>query len=350
VGVGVLSALGTLAAGVLGGAQAAQSVAQIGQVAGAGLIASYGRDQERQADDVGQKMASASGFDPGGMPSFLAALEREVALRLGKPRMPTFLDSHPTTPERVRATELLARELGSRGGLAPVAARDAFVPRLSGLLVGDDPAEGVVRGESFLHPDLGLELRFPKGWVVQNGKAAVGAQAPDGGALIVLQMQESSEDPRAAAEHFLRANAQAIELLDHGAFSEAAVEAYRARARVTMQQGAAGGEFFWLALGGHVYRLQCLAAPQSFASFLRSFERTAASFRPLAADERASIREQRLEVVVASAGETLEALARRGGNAWPPEQLALANGLEPGARLVAGQRIKIVVERPYRGR
>jgi predicted Zn-dependent protease len=350
VGVGVLSALGTLAAGVLGGAQAAQSVAQFGQVAGAGLIASYGRDQERQADDVGQKMASASGFDPGGMPSFLRALEREVTLRLGKPRMPTFLDSHPTTPERVRATEVLARELGSRGGLAPVTARDAFVARLSGLLVGDDPAEGVVRGESFLHPDLGLQLSFPKGWAVQNGKAAVGAQEPDGGALIVLQMQERGEDPRAAAERFLRANAQAIELLDRGAFSDAAVPAYRARARVAIQQGTAGAEFFWLALGGHIYRLQCLAAPQNFAGFVRSFERTAASFRPLTADERASIREQRLEIVVASAGETLEALAQRGGNVWKPEQLALANGLEPGARLVARQRIKIVVERPYRGR
>jgi len=349
-GVGALSLLGAIAAGVLGGAEAAQSVMQIGQVAGAGLIASYGRDQERQADDVGQKMAAAAGFDPGGMTSFLGALDREVTLRLGKPRMPTFLDSHPTTPERVAATGALARQLGSRGGPAPLAERNAFVSHLAGLLVGDDPAEGVVRGDAFLHPDLDLRLRFPSGWAVQNGRAAVGAQEPEGFAFIVLQTQERGEDPRRAAEHFLGTNAQSIELIDHGAFDDATVPAYRARARVALQQGVAGAELFWLALGGNVYRLQCLTAPQQLGAFLPSFERTAASFGRLGSEERASIREQRLEIVTAKAGESLEAAARRGGNVWKSEQLALANGLEPGAGLAAGQRIKIVVEKPYRGR
>ena len=44
VGVGLLSMLGAIAAGALGGAEAAQVAGQIGQVAGAGLIASYSRD------------------------------------------------------------------------------------------------------------------------------------------------------------------------------------------------------------------------------------------------------------------------------------------------------------------
>jgi predicted Zn-dependent protease len=349
LGVGVLAALGTLAAGALGGAEAAQSVAQLGQLAGAGLIASYGRDQERQADEVGQKMASASGFDPGGMASFLGALDREVTLRLGQPRRPTFLDSHPSTPERVAATAERARALGTRGELAPLASRNAFVANLAGLLVDEDPAEGVVREDTFLHPDLDFVLRFPAGWKVQNGRAAVGAQSPEG-ALALLQMQERGTDPRLAAERFLRANAQALELIDHGRFDDAAVPGYRARAKVALQQGVAGAELFWLAHGGTLYRLECLASSERFAEFLRGFERTAASFRPLEAGERASVRERRLEIVSATAGESLEALARRGGNVWRLERVALANGLEPGARLAAGQRVKIAVEKPYRAR
>jgi predicted Zn-dependent protease len=350
LGVGLLGALGTLAAGALGGAPAAQSAAQLGQLAGAGLIASYGRDQERQADEVGQKMAAAAGFDPGGMASFLGALDREVTLRLGQPRRPTFLDSHPSTPERVTATAARARTLGTRGGPAPLAARNAFGGHLAGLLVDEDPADGVVRDASFLHPDLDFVLRFPSGWKVQNGRAAVGAQEPEGQALAVLQGQERGSDPRLAAEHFLRTNAQSLELLDHGAFDDAAVPGYRARAKVALQQGVAGAELFWLAQHGTVYRLQCLAGAQAFSGFVQGFERTAASFRPLDAEERASIRERRLLIVSASAGEALEALARRGGNVWPLEQVALANGLEPGAKLSAGQRVKIAVEKPYRGR
>jgi predicted Zn-dependent protease len=350
LGVGVLSALGTLAAGALGGAGAAQSVAQLGQIAGAGLIASYGRDQEREADEVGQKMAAAAGFDAGGMASFLGALDREVTLRLGEPRLPTFLDSHPATPERVASTGTRARTLGSAGGLAPLAARNAFASRLAGLLVDADPAEGVVREETFLHPDLDFRMRFPEGWNVQNGRAAVGAQSPEG-ALAVLVMQERGSDPRRAAERFLQANAQALELVDHGTFAGAAVPAYRVRARVALQQGVAGAELFWLAQRGTIYRLQCLASLQRFAGSVGAFEGTAASFRPLSGAERASLRERRLQIVTANAGESLAALARRGGNVWPLAQVALANGVDgEAARLVAGQRVKIAVEIPYRAR
>jgi predicted Zn-dependent protease len=348
LGVGLLSILGTVAAGALGGEGAASAASQLGQVAGSGLIASYGRDQERQADDVGQKMAKAAAFDPSGMATFLGALDREVTLRLGgEQRRPSFLDSHPAAPERVASASARAGTLGTRGGLAPLPERNAFVARLEGILVGEDPAEGVVRDRVFLHPDLDLRLEFPAGWNVQNGKQAVGAQEPKGAALIVLQAQERGDDPRAAAEKFLRANAQGLELLEHGAFSGAEAKGYRARARVALSQGTAGAELFWFAHRGTIYRLQCLAAEQNFAGFVPHFERSAKSFRTLTNEERNSIRERRLHVVSARGGEALAALAERSGNVWKLEQVALANGIEANARLAAGQRIKLAVERPY---
>src|SRR5262245_41044732 len=48
-GIGVLATLGTIAAAVAGSGEAVQAVGQLGQLAGAGLLASYGRDQEREA-------------------------------------------------------------------------------------------------------------------------------------------------------------------------------------------------------------------------------------------------------------------------------------------------------------
>jgi predicted Zn-dependent protease len=71
------------------------------------------------------------------------------------------------------------------------------------------------------------------------------------------------------------------------------------------------------------------------------------SFGPLSAEERSRITDRRLAVVRALAGETLAALGRRTGNAWTPEETAVANGLEVGARLPAGHAVKIAVERPY---
>jgi len=347
MGVGLPALLGTLAAGAVGGQGAASAASQLGQVAGAGLIASYGRDQERQADEVGQRMAKAAGYDPGGMATFLSALDSEVTLRLGKPRRPTFLDSHPATPERVASAGARAKTLGSSGALAPPAARSAFVARLEGILVEEDPAEGVVRENAFLHPDLDLRLVFPEGWAVQNGKQAVGAQDPKGAALIVLLGQERGDDPRAAAETFLRKNAQSLELLEHGAFSGAGAPGHRVRARVALSQGTAGAELFWFAHRGSIYRLQCLAGEPSFAAFLPGFERSAKSFRSLTREERASIRERRLHVVSPKGSDSLSGLASRSGNVWRLELVALANGLEANAGPAPGQRIKLAVERPY---
>ena len=139
------------------------------------LIASYGRDQERQADEVGQKMANFAGYDPDGMATFLDALDHEVTLKLGgESRRPSFLDSHPATPERVASASARARTLGTTGVLAAVPARDAFVARLDGILIDEDPAEGLVQEQAFVHPDLDLRIVFPDGWQVQNGGPARG--------------------------------------------------------------------------------------------------------------------------------------------------------------------------------
>ena len=130
LGIGLLSTVGTVLAGASGGGDAAQAAAQLGQLAGAGLIASYGRDQERQADDVGQRLAAQAGWDPGAMASFLATLERESVLTAGETRRPSFLDSHPVTSERVRDTAARAGTLVVRPA-APVAESGArFLARL----------------------------------------------------------------------------------------------------------------------------------------------------------------------------------------------------------------------------
>ena len=78
--VGVASVLGTLAAAVLGGAEAAQVVGQLGQIAGAGYMASHSRDQERESDEIGQTLAAKGGWNPAGMAEFLATLGRETTL------------------------------------------------------------------------------------------------------------------------------------------------------------------------------------------------------------------------------------------------------------------------------
>ena len=346
VGVGLLSVIGTIAAGVTAGGDAAQAVAQLGQVAGAGLIASYGRDQERQADRVGQDLAAAAGWDPRGMPAFLGSLGRASALIAGGERRPSFLDSHPLTSERVESTIAYAEDLPV-AATAPVAAdRADFLVRLEDLLLGPDPAQGVFDGSLFLHPDLGLALRFPQGWRTVNAATAVAAQTPEGDAVLVLETQGESGDPGAAAAAFARANG--LQLQGGAPVTLGGWPAHRARAAARTQQGDLGLDLTWIAHPSATFRLTGLTALARFDDHVRAFEEAAASLHALDAAERAGITELRLRVVRARSGETLAALSQRTGNAWNVEETAIANALEEQALLDGGQRVKIAVEEPYR--
>src|SRR3546814_1280933 len=44
---------------------------------------------------------------------------------------------------------------------------------VDGVLYGDDPAQGIVEGRQFLHPDLRLAFTVPNGYGMQNGTSAV---------------------------------------------------------------------------------------------------------------------------------------------------------------------------------
>jgi predicted Zn-dependent protease len=345
LGVGVLATLGTIAAAAAGGESAAQGAAQIGQVAGSGLIASYGRDQERQADEVGQQLAAQTGWDPAAMSSFLRTLGREAELRSGETRRPSFFDSHPMTGERVRDTATRADSLRV-SQVAPIAGtRAAFYARLVDLLIGPDPAQGLFREQRFLHPGLGFAIDFPRGWETQNAKTAVFARAPGGEAIFVLQTQGESGDPGAAAQRFAQENQ--LQLGDGKRERIGGFQAFRARAELRTEQGPALAEWTWIEHPRGMFRLLGFSPSDRFAEHAESFRSAARSFRSMSDRERRGITELRLRVARAREGESLGALSRRTGNAWSLEETAVANDLPRERRLHRGEPVKIAVEVPY---
>jgi predicted Zn-dependent protease len=345
--VGLLSVLGTLAAAALGGAEAAQTAGQLGQLAGTGFLASYSRDQERESDEIGQALAARAGWDPAGMASFLNTLGRETTLTSGRERNPSWFDTHPATPERVQAAMARAKTL-QRAPARPIASdRAAFLAKLDGLVVDADPSEGVFEGSTFLHPDLDFRLVFPSGWQTANTPNAVGAAPQDRSAVIQLGLQGPGDDPRAAAEQALANSGDAV--VKHGALSIGDRRAYQARLSQNTQQGRVGGLFTWIASDGRVYRIECMAAEARFDDFRDVCMRTVKSFRELAPGEREAIRMHVLRVVRANPGDTPAAIASRSDSPWSGERIAVANALEPGARLESGRPVKVAVSAPYQG-
>lgn len=302
------------------------------------------------ADAGGQRMAAAAGYDPAGMTRFLQSLDLVDRLQMGSSRIPTFLDTHPGSAERVAATAMLASALGPPQPRDAVKAREAFLQHLDGLLLGPDPAEGVVRGSRFLHPDLGFAVSFPIGFEIANTPAAVVALSPSRDARFALELGGRGDDPRAIGE---AATARLVaelgaEVSETQAVGTTCCATYVVRGRVGAPGAAIAGQIAWLAFGGNVYRLSAAAPAQLVEKYLDRARAMVRSFRPLTAEERASIEVDRLRLVRAKAGESLAALSERTHNAYDATRTAIANGLQPGARLSEGQLLKIGVREPYR--
>lgn len=349
-GVGLL-ALPALLAGALIGGPVGGVLSAPFALAGAGVIASYSRDQELEADDFGQRMAASAGYDPEALPRFLEVLERDSRLENEGEEHTSWLDSHPSTPRRASDARRRAADISFEPGTPVAPGRDGFLHEIEGILVGVNPAEGVFEDQRFLHPDLGFTLVFPDGWKTVNTRAAVGAISPDRDAQIVLRLDGKGDDPREAASAFFD------EARKHGRIDVArldsltinGLQAVRGQAVTSGRGGPVTLDLTWIAQRGNIFLLAGMVPGGYSDAHRATIGETVESFRPITGEERSRIRELRLRLHEARGGESLEAFGRRVGNAWSPEQTAVANGIAPGASLAEGQLLKVAIREPYRG-
>ena len=340
--VGILSTVGVLAAAVMGSAEAAQLLAGLTQTVGAGYMASNGRDQEREADALGQTLAARAGWDPLGMSAFLRTLDRDTELQIGEKRKTSFLDTHPATPERVGVTAARARQL--QAGLYEWndMPRDEFLDRIRGIVLGTDPAQGIFEDEAFLHRDFDLSIRFPNGWLTRNTASTVGAVSQNQAALIKLELDSRGTDVRQAATNFL-ATLRGRVVRKNG-FRIGDLPAYRA----LVVEGESAVEITWFTHQDVIFRLTGVTAAQKYPrAYERLFKETAESVRPLRPDEIQRIQRLTLGTALARSGETLSQFSERTGNQWSLDETATANGIFAYDVLKEGQLLKVALAEVY---
>jgi predicted Zn-dependent protease len=326
-----------------------EGIMDLGDVATEAFMAPYGRSQEREADDVGVELAARAGYDPKGLPRILQSLEREEALRKEGPARQSFFDTHPATPERVQETLEKAATL-RMAPPAPVAkSYGEFLAKLNGLLVGDDPADGTFLESRFFQPSLGFTFRVPAGWEKRNTPRAVVSHTRDKETVLLLTVAGKGNDPVQIARE---AEKQAgVRLLEGAKTVE--INGLRAVRSVVAAEGGRGPttlDFTWIACGGTVYRIVGVSPTPRVGTYRPLFDQVVSSFRAMTSADLAQLREARLRVVTARAGERLVDVARRTGSVWAADEIAVANALAADARVNAGQAIKVALSEPYRDR
>ncbi len=318
-----------------------------GQAAETGLgllFLRFGRDDELEADRLGAGYAAENGWDPAGVPSLLETLGRlsEGSDRKG---VPNWMSTHPMPEDRVARVQETVAALTASGGPFQVKRAD-YLQKIDGLIYGDNPAEGIVRGATFLHPDLRFSLEFPAEWPVQNAPTQVVARAPGGNAVVFLQLVPQ---PRGSRLEDIAANdlgQSGLRIVEGGATTINGLEAFVGTFQGQMQGvGNAGLRIAWLAHNRNVYRIAGLAPAEVFRQAEPAFNATLRSFRPLRDDEARDIRPNVVRLYTARAGDTWERIAGGpGANIVPAATLAVLNGMSPGEQPRAGDRLKIVQE------
>ena len=155
-------------------------------------------------------------------------------------------------------------------------------------MLGADPAEGVIQGNRFLHPDMGFGLAFPAGWEIVNTPAAVIGIPQKHNARFALEDAGTGDDPQAVAEPYLAkrlAEVQAV-IEFKGMQETRCCKTYVVRGSVQTPQGVIAGQLTWVALGGRVYRLSAAYLPivaGQYADRARQFVRSLHPLTPAGA-------------------------------------------------------------------
>ncbi len=327
--------------GVLGGlgGLVQNNAMQVAQYATLG----FSRSQELEADQLGVQYLRSAGYDPLALSTMLASLASQTNLdaRLsgGDARsLPEWASTHPDPASRVRNAQSLASRVGGSGGTRNA---DAFLASVDDVLYGDDPAQGVVDGNQFLHPDLRLRFSVPGGYGMQNGATAVSISGNGGQAQFTTGPYNGDMNAYIAAAFKSVAGNTGISPSAIQRTTVNGIPASYSTARVNSQSGQVDVTVFAYEFSRRsAFHFVTLAKAGGGGVFNSMFN----SVRRLSAAEAAAIKPRRIDVVTVGRGDTISSLAKRMAyNNYQAERFQVLNRLTASSRLSPGQRVKIVV-------
>jgi predicted Zn-dependent protease len=300
------------------------------------LLTSYSREAEREADDLGVQYATREGYDAAEGAEFFRALKR-ISEQQGA-ILPSWQSTHPDPGEREETIRRLARELSGEGTTGRTS-EAAYLQRIEGLALGEDPREGFVRDGMFYHPQLAFQFLVPDGWHVQNERAAVLLLNPERVALLVLEIAPTQTAQEAASR---LAQVQGIRVISATPLQSHGLNGVRVMAQANTQKGTAAIVNHFIEHGGRVYSLLGYSSAENFPTYLPEFQRTGESFQPVRDPRILQVEPVRLAIVVADRSAPFRE--------WVPEplpegieplDLAIMNQVELDEEIPQGKRLKL---------
>ena len=311
-------------------------------VLGGALLSGYGREHELEADRLGAEYLARTGYDPQAMVKVVGVLKNqelydaEVAKAEGRqPRAYHGLfASHPDNDTRLQQVVGEAKRF-SKGETRT--GQEEFMKRVDRMTVGSSPKQGITRSNLFYHGQLGIAMRFPAGWRIQNRPQNVVATSPGGETFVDLRSAGAATgNPGDLLKKRIQAGSDA-------------------KVTDTTINGLPAA-ILDITISGRPTRVACvfhdkrayLIGAQSrttteFDKVKAEIDESIMSFRELAETERVLAHPLRLRVITARDGTTFAELARTSPlGRFAEGHLRVLNGLYPSGEPAPGQPLKIV--------
>jgi predicted Zn-dependent protease len=350
-GAGVMAAtvLGVLLEAATGMQGAAQAANQISTGVAAGSIASYSREQELQADQLGAEYLSRTGYNPKHMIDVIGllrdqerfAIDNAKAQGKAPPSGNSWLASHPSNDQRLEAIRRVAERypaVAAQGELG----QQRFLQAIDGITYGESREQGVVRGQNFFHEPLGFVLTAPAGWSFDNNPDELYVINPAGDAAVVMKLvpPKTGKTHDEILRNGFKASQGRTERNPVGGFTSTYFIGQRQGQNnqaqpleVTLIDGPGNRTYAFLHAGRDAATLQNNRA---------ALRQATASFRAFASSDRAAARPWTIRTAAMPAGGFAELARRSPLGAQAERQLRLINGVYGGGTIAPGRTVKIV--------
>lgn len=340
----LLGAAGAILSGVLLGNSGLGDTISRGFLQGSQLLTlKFSRSQELEADTLGIQYLNRAGYDPRAMATVLQSLAAQNALDAAiqgnnnNAAVPEWASTHPNPASRVQTA--LAKAAGATG----VTNRDTFLTRIDGLLYGDDPAQGVIEGRQFLHPQFRLAFTAPTGFYMVNGTRAVSINGESGKAQLSTAAYNGNLETyvrsvftgvggsgqNLAPSSLQRTTVNGIPAM----YGTARVNSGNSQVDVTV--------FAYEFSNSQAFHFVTISQAGRASVFNPMFS----SMRRISAQEAAAVVPRKIDVVTVRSGDTVRTLASRMAYDTAQEaRFRVLNGLGSSDVVTAGQKVKLVVK------
>jgi predicted Zn-dependent protease len=306
------------------------------------LFLKFGRDDERQSDQLGVQYSTKVGYDAHQMADFFHVLDEMSGGNNGG--LPTFLSTHPNPADRVVTVKKLAdKEQKKYPNQKFVINREQYLNHIDGIVFGNDPRQGFVENDVFYHPQLKFQFPTPAGWTINNLPSQVQMIPKDEKAAMVFKLEAADNEVQAAAK-FISDNK--LNVLSQKSVKVHGADAQEIIASANTQQGVLQLMAYFIKKDSNVYSFLGYSAQQDYPGYEVAFKTTMNGLRSLSDRNKLNRQPDRIKVRKVPSNTTLEsALKSFGINGDDLQKHALLNGAMPlNTQVQAGMLLKTVVQ------